>query len=69
MYVKIFQIPVWVGITQHLIVGLQNILDVNIDEVIERINVLFHQTLYLQKLWQEKPFVLKENKKVRNIIS
>lgn len=39
--IQVFQVEHRVHIAEHLVIGIDNILDVHIHKVIERINVLF----------------------------
>ena len=57
-HVQVLQIEARIGIALHLVVRPDNVLDVHIDEVVERIDVLLNQTLDLQERRNQLPFVL-----------
>lgn len=44
--VEIFQIEARIGIAKNFVVSLNNLLDVFIDEIIEGIDVLFHEAFH-----------------------
>ena len=47
-----------VNIASDSVVRLDDLLNLDLDEMIEGIDVLFDQALDLQKCWQEVPFIL-----------
>ena len=49
-----------VDVAEHFGVGMDDLLQVDVDEVVERVNVLLHQPAHLQKRRQELPFVLEK---------
>lgn len=51
MNINILQIKRRIYITDHLGISHHNVLNVHIDEVVERINMLLHKPLDLQKCW------------------
>lgn len=50
-----------IDIRSDLIISLEDIFDVDIHEIIERVNMLLYETLDLKKSGQEQPFVLQYN--------
>ena len=48
----------WVYIAEYGLVGLDDSFEVDIDEEIVRVNVLFNETFDLQKRWKKVPFIL-----------
>ena len=47
-----------IDIGSNFVIGLDDVLDVHIYKVIERVDVLFDETFYFEKSGEEKPFVL-----------
>ena len=58
VYVCVGDIEFWVYIAEYGLVGLDNSLEIDIDEEIVRVNVLFDKTFHLQKCWKKVPFIL-----------
>ena len=58
VYVCIGDVEFWVYIAKNGLVGLYNSLEVDIDEEIVRVDMLFDQAFDLQKCWKKIPFVL-----------
>ena len=58
IYVCVGDVEFWVYIAEYGLVGLDDSLEVDIDEEIVRFYVLFDQTFYLQKRRKKVPFVL-----------
>lgn len=58
IYVCVSDIELWVYIAEYGLVGLDNSLEIDIDEEIVRVDVLFDKALHFQKCWKEIPFVL-----------
>ena len=56
--VEILQVERWVSITVDLLICLHDLLYLEIDEVVERVDVLLHKTFDFQKGGKEFPFVL-----------
>ena len=48
----------WIYIAEYGLVGLDNSFEVDIDEEIVGVNVLFNETFDFQKCWEKVPFVL-----------
>ena len=48
----------WVYIAEYGLVGLDDSFEVDIDEEIVRVYVLFNETFDLQKCWEKVPFIL-----------
>lgn len=40
--VEVIEVEQWIGIRKHFVVGGDNLLDVLVDEIVERIDVLLH---------------------------
>ena len=51
--------------TYNFFIGFYNLLNVNIDEIVVGINVLFHKTFGFKKSWDKLPFFLHSYKKIR----
>lgn len=47
-----------IDVRSDLVVGLDNVLDVGIDKVVERVDVLFDEAFYFEESRQQEPFVL-----------
>jgi hypothetical protein len=47
-----------VNVRRDFIVSLDDILDINIDEIVERVYVLLDKSLYFKKGGKKKPFIL-----------
>lgn len=58
VYVCVGDVEFWIYIAEYGLVGLDNSLEVDINEEIVRVNVLFDKTFHLQKCWKKVPFVL-----------
>jgi len=48
----------WVDVAQNPLVGFDNLLQLHLDEEIERVDVLFDQPFDLEKCGKKSPFVL-----------
>ena len=59
IYVCVGDIKFRIYIAEYCLVCLDNSLEVNIDEEIVRVDVLFDKTFDFQKRWEEVPFVLR----------
>ena len=60
MNVGVFQPESRVDIRGHFVIGFQNVFDVYVNKVVERVDVLLDETLDLEKRGQQQPFVLIE---------
>jgi len=58
--VQVLDVEGGVGVTEHLLVGLDDLLDVVVDEVVERVYVLLHQAFRLQESRYQLPFFLQK---------
>ena len=58
VYVCICDVEFWVYIAEYGVVGLNNSFEVDIDEEVIRVNVLFDETFDFQKGWKKVPFIL-----------
>lgn len=58
MNVGVFEPEPGIDIRRDLVVGFDDVLDVGIDKVVERLNVLFDKTFDLEESWQQEPFIL-----------
>ena len=58
VYVCVGDVELRVYIAEYRLVGLDNPLEIDIDEEIVRVNVLFDETFHLQKCRKKVPFVL-----------
>ena len=47
-----------IHITKDLLVRFDDLFDFNLDEKVERVNVLLDQAFDLEKSWEQIPFVL-----------
>ena len=47
-----------VNVRRDFIVSFDDILDIYIDEIVERVYMLLDKSLYFKKGWKEKPFIL-----------
>ena len=65
MDVQVFEIKCLVCMTYNFFIGFYNLLNVNIDEIVVGINVLFHKTFGFKKSWDKLPFFLHAYKKIR----
>ena len=61
MNIQILDVESRIRETDDFVICFDNFLDVHFDEVVERINVLFDQTLGFEKSRDKLPFVLKIN--------
>ena len=55
--IEVLQVEGGVCIAPHHLVGPHDLLDLHVDEVVERIDVLLDETLHLQKGREELPLV------------
>ena len=58
IYVCVSDVEFWVYIAEYGLVGLDNSFEIDIDEEIVRVNVLFNETFDLQKCGKKVPFIL-----------
>ena len=58
VYVCVGNVELWVYVTEYSLVGLDDSLEVDIDEEIVRVNVLFDEPFDLQKCRKKVPFIL-----------
>ena len=58
IYIRVGDVELWIYIAENGLVGLDNPLEVDIDEEIVRVNVLFDETFHLQKCRKQVPFIL-----------
>lgn len=58
IYVRVGDVKFWVYITEYGLIGLDNSLEVDINEEIIRVDVLFDEAFYLQKCREKIPFIL-----------
>ena len=58
VYVCEFKPKARVDVRGDFLICFNNVLDIDIDKVVERVDVLLYETLYFEESWQEKPFVL-----------
>lgn len=58
VYVCVGDVELRVNIAEYRLVGLDDPLEIDIDEEIVRVNVLFDETFHLQKCRKKVPFVL-----------
>ena len=58
IYVCVGDVEPWVYIAKYGLVGLDDPLEVDIDEEVVGIDVLFDETFHLQKSREKIPFVL-----------
>jgi len=56
--VGVFEPETGVDIRGDFVVGLEDVSDIDIDEVVEGVNVLFHEAFHLEKGRQQQPFIL-----------
>lgn len=56
--VSVFEPESRVNIRSNFVVGFDDILDVQINEVVERVDMLLNESLYFQKCREQQPFVL-----------
>ena len=56
--VDVFQPESRVNIRCDFVISFDDVLDVDINEIVKRIDVLLYETLDFEECWQEKPFVL-----------
>ena len=54
----LLQIEFIIHITRYSLIRLHNVFDLCLDEIVERVDVLLHQTLDLEKSREQIPFVL-----------
>ena len=50
-YTVVNQLKMWIHVGRDAVVGLDDIVNVNVDKIIEGINVLFNKTFDFQKCW------------------
>lgn len=58
IYIRVGDVELWVYIAENGLVGLDNPFEVDINEEIVRVDVLFDETFYLQKCRKQIPFIL-----------
>ena len=58
--IGVFEPETGIDIGGDLVVSLEDIFDVNVDEVIERVDVLLDESLDLEKGREQQPFVLRK---------
>ena len=58
IYVCVGDVEFWVYIAKYGLIGLDNSLEVDVDEKIVRVNVLFDEAFHLQKCREKVPLVL-----------
>ena len=56
--VGVSEVEAWVDIAEDLTVGLDDLLELNLNKVVERIDMLFNEPFDLEKSWQKIPFIL-----------
>ena len=58
--IRVSNVKFWVYIAEYGLIGLDNSLEVDIDEEVVRVDMLFDETFHLQERWKEVPFILHE---------
>lgn len=58
MNVGVFEPKSGIDVRSDLVVGFNDVLDVGIDKVVERVDVLFDEAFDFEESRQQKPFVL-----------
>ena len=56
--IEIFQPKSWIDVGCDFVIGFNDILDVDVDEVVEGINVLLNQPFHFEKCGKQQPFIL-----------
>jgi hypothetical protein len=56
--ISVFEPETGINVRGDFVIGLEDVFDIDIDEVVERIDVLFHEPFYLEKGGQQQPFIL-----------
>lgn len=69
IYVCVSDVELWIYIAEYGLVGLDNSLEVDIDEEIVRIDMLFDETFHLQECRKKVPFVLDMVRPVESALS
>lgn len=57
--IGVFEPKPRVDVGCDFVIGLNDVFDVEIDKVVERIYVLFDETFYFEECGEKKPFVLR----------
>jgi hypothetical protein len=47
-----------VDVRRDFVISFDNVLDIQIDEVVKRVYMLFDESLYFKKSGEQKPFIL-----------
>lgn len=58
-YAVIYDLEAGVYIGDDLVISLHNVVDIDVHEVVERINVLLDETFDFQERRKQQPFILK----------
>lgn len=58
IYVRVGDVEFWVYIAEYGLIGLDNSLEVDVDEEIVRVDVLFDETFNFQECGKKVPFIL-----------
>lgn len=58
IYVSVFEPEPRVDVRGNFVIGLDDVLDIDVHEVVKRVDMLLHQALHLQEGRQQQPFVL-----------
>lgn len=61
IYVGVFEPEARVDVGGDLVVCLDDVLDIDVHKVVERVNMLLHEALHLQEGRQQQPFVLRSS--------
>jgi hypothetical protein len=56
--IGVFEPETGVNVRGDFVIGFEDAFDIDIDEVVERVNVLFHEPFHLEKGGQQQPFIL-----------
>ena len=58
MNVGVFEPESGIDVRSDLVIGFDDVLDVGIDKVVERVDVLFDETFDFEESRQQEPFIL-----------
>lgn len=63
------EVEVWIDVTENLMIGVDNLLQLDEDEEVEGIDVLLDEPLHLEKGWQQVPFILERLAEAAQLIA
>ena len=56
--VRVLEPKAGVDVGRDLVVGFENVFDIDIDEIVEGVDMLLHETLHFEERGEQQPFIL-----------